>query len=164
MNASESGALPTDATAGPTAPQVGDAATPFRFYDNRQKYLAFVNTCNEKAAVTRRVGQELAQVRPSPPALRIFDAGMGDATVLSRVMRSAHKQFPTVPLLAVAKEISLEDVRLGLEKMPDRFRLSLGASCLVRRRRDQTGDLLGMVLMCFRCFRDLRLQLGQQSQ
>jgi hypothetical protein len=26
-----------------------------------------------------------------------------------------------VPLLAVAKEISLEDVRLGLEKMPDRF-------------------------------------------
>src|ERR1700730_6516839 len=121
MNASESGALPTDATAGPTAPQVGDAATPFRFYDNRQKYLAFVNTCNEKAAVTRRVGQELAQVRPSPPALRILDAGMGDATVLSRVMRSAHKQFPTVPLLAVAKEISLEDVRLGLEKMPDRF-------------------------------------------
>ena len=27
-------------------------AEPFRFYDNRQKYLAFVNTCNEKA--TRR--------------------------------------------------------------------------------------------------------------
>ena len=26
-----------------------------------------------------------------------------------------------MPLLAVAKEISLEDVRLGLEKMPDRF-------------------------------------------
>ncbi len=46
---------------------------------------------------------------------------MGDATVLSRVMSSAHRYFPTVPLLAVAKEISLEDVRLGLEKMPDRF-------------------------------------------
>jgi hypothetical protein len=120
-NASESGGVATDAIAAPTAPPVGGAATAFRFYDNRQKYLAFVNTCNEKAAVTRRVGHELAQVRPSPPALRIFDAGMGDATVLSRVMRSAHKQFPTVPLLAVAKEISLEDVRLGLEKMPDRF-------------------------------------------
>jgi hypothetical protein len=36
-------------------------------------------------------------------------------------MRNAHHAFPTVPLLAVAKEISLEDVRLGLEKMPDRF-------------------------------------------
>jgi hypothetical protein len=36
-------------------------------------------------------------------------------------MRSTHRAFPTVPLLAVAKEISLEDVRSGLEKMPDRF-------------------------------------------
>ena len=107
-----------------SAPEAGPASqesTPFRFYDNRQKYLAFVNTCNEKTAVARRAYQELTHVRPSPPALRIFDAGMGDATVLSRLMRSTHRLFPTVPLLAVAKEISLEDVRLGLEKMPDRF-------------------------------------------
>src|SRR6478672_5411677 len=95
--------------------------TPFRFYDNRQKYLAFVNTCNEKAVLAARAARELAHVRPSPPALQIFDAGMGDGTVLSRLMGSVHRNFPTVPLLAVAKEISLEDVRLGLEKMPDRF-------------------------------------------
>ncbi|MGH8261526.1 MAG: hypothetical protein ACREUG_17740, partial [Steroidobacteraceae bacterium] len=94
---------------------------PFRFYDNRQKYLAFVNTCNEKSAVARRAIQELAHVRPSPPAIRVFDAGMGDATVLARVMRGLHRIFPTVPMSMVAKEISLEDVRLGLEKMPDRF-------------------------------------------
>jgi hypothetical protein len=97
------------------------SSTPFRFYDNRQKYLAFVNTCNEKSAVARRATQELQHIRPMPPALRIFDAGMGDATVLSRLMRSVHRTFPTVPLMVVAKEISLEDVRLGLEKMPDRF-------------------------------------------
>ncbi|MEJ0035449.1 MAG: hypothetical protein WDO68_05130 [Gammaproteobacteria bacterium] len=106
-------------TAGSTA--VDSPSPPFRFYDNRQKYLSFVSTCNEKAAIARRVAQELTHIRPSPPALRIFDAGMGDATVLSRIMRSTHRSFPTVPLLAVAKEISLEDVRLGLEKMPDRF-------------------------------------------
>jgi hypothetical protein len=41
--------------------------------------------------------------------------------VLARLMRSTHRAFPNVPLLVVAKEISLEDVRLGLEKMPDRF-------------------------------------------
>jgi hypothetical protein len=98
-----------------------DVSTPFRFYDNRQKYLAFVNTCNEKSAVAQRAALELKHVRPIPPALRIFDAGMGDATVLARILRHAHAQFPTVPVLAVAKEISLEDVRLGLEKMPDRF-------------------------------------------
>jgi hypothetical protein len=100
---------------------VASASPPFRFYDNRQKYLAFVNTCNEKSAVARRAAKELDHIEPTPPAIRIFDAGMGDATVLARLMRSTHRAFPTVPLLAVAKEISLEDVRLGLEKMPDRF-------------------------------------------
>jgi hypothetical protein len=99
----------------------GDAPTPFRFYDNRQKYLAFVNTCNEKSTVARRASLELRHVRPRPPALRIFDAGMGDGTVLAGLLRHAHARFPTVPMVAVAKEISLEDVRLGLDKMPDRF-------------------------------------------
>ena len=94
---------------------------PFRFYDNRQKYLAFVNTCNEKSAVARRVARELANIAPTPPGMRIFDAGMGDGTVITRLMRSTHREFPTVPLLVIAKEISLEDVRLGLEKLPDRF-------------------------------------------
>jgi hypothetical protein len=95
--------------------------TPFRFYDNRQKYLAFVNTCNEKSAVARRASDEFKHIKPTPPAIRLFDAGMGDATVLARLMRSVHQQFPIVPMLVVAKEISLEDVRLGLEKLPDRF-------------------------------------------
>jgi hypothetical protein len=99
----------------------GEQPTPFRFYDNRQKYLAFVNTCNEKSAVAQRAAHELKLVQATPPALRIFDAGMGDATVLSKLMRSAHRQAPTIPQLVVAKEISLEDVRLGLDKMPDRF-------------------------------------------
>jgi hypothetical protein len=94
---------------------------PFRFYDNRQKYLAFVNTCNEKWQVARRVIQELMHLRPEPPSLRIFDAGMGDGTVLSHTMRAVHQQFPTLPVYVVGKEISLEDIRLSLEKLPDRF-------------------------------------------
>lgn len=105
-------------------PPIADAvaaAMPLRFYDNRQKYLAFVHSCNEKSAVAGRAAAELPHLRPMPPALRLFDAGMGDATVLSRLMRGIHRRWPTVPLLVVAKEISLEDVRLGLEKMPDRF-------------------------------------------
>jgi hypothetical protein len=93
----------------------------FRFYDNRQKYLMFVNTCSEKWAVADRVGMELAHIHPRPPALRVFDAGMGDGTVITRVMRNMHRRFPTVPFYMVGKEISLEDVRLTLEKMPDRF-------------------------------------------
>jgi hypothetical protein len=110
-----------DAAAPRKAPAATAASPPFRFYDNRQKYLAFVTTCNEKSAIAHRAAHEVTLLRPTPPAIRIFDAGMGDGTVLSRLMRNTHRAFPTVPMMVVAKEISLEDVRLGLEKMPDRF-------------------------------------------
>ena len=93
----------------------------FRFFDNRQKYLLFVNTCSEKEVVARRVGLELAHIHPRPPAVRLFDAGMGDGTVLAGVMREMHRRFPTVPFHIVGKEISLEDIRLTLQKMADRF-------------------------------------------
>jgi hypothetical protein len=94
---------------------------PFRFYDNRQKYLAFINTCNEKWVIAERASRELAHVKPTPPAVRLFDAGMGDGTILANVMRAMHQRFSTLPFYIVGKEISLEDIRLSLEKLPDRF-------------------------------------------
>ena len=93
----------------------------FRFFDNRQKYLLFVNTCSEKWVIAHRIGQELANLHPRPPALRLFDAGVGDGTVLVRVLRSMHERFPTVPFYVIGKEISLEDIRLTLQKVADRF-------------------------------------------
>ena len=93
----------------------------FRFFDNRQKYLLFVNTCSEKWEVANRVSQEIAYIHPRPPAVRIFDAGVGDGTILSRVLRAMHARYTNMPFYVVGKEISLEDVRLTLEKMPDRF-------------------------------------------
>jgi hypothetical protein len=93
----------------------------FRFFDNRQKYLLFVNTCSEKWVVAHRVALELANIHPRPPAVRLFDAGVGDGTVLLRVLRAMHDRFPTMPFYVVGKEISLEDVRLAMQKMSDRF-------------------------------------------
>jgi hypothetical protein len=93
----------------------------FRFFDNREKYLLFVSTCNEKQIIAERVAMDIHYLLPQPPALRVFDAGMGDATVLSRLMKRLHRQFPTVPFLIVGKEISQEDLRIGLEKMSDRL-------------------------------------------
>jgi hypothetical protein len=104
-----------------SAPAEGAPSRNFRFFDNRQKYLLFVNTCSEKEVVARRVGMELAHLHPEPPAVRLFDAGMGDGTVLTRVMREMHRRFPTLPFYVVGKEISLEDTRLCLDKMADRF-------------------------------------------
>jgi hypothetical protein len=112
------------AVAPPVAPATSPGEDPqrnFRFFDNRQKYLLFVNTCSEKWETANRVGLELANIHPRPPAVRVFDAGVGDGTVLSRVMRSMHDRFPTMPFYIVGKEISLEDIRLTLQKMSDRF-------------------------------------------
>lgn len=93
----------------------------FRFFDNREKYLLFVTTTSEKWVVAEHVGMELNHIQPSPPDFRLFDAGMGDGTVLMRVMQNLHRRFPTVPFLIVAKETSMEDARLGLNKLPERF-------------------------------------------
>lgn len=93
----------------------------FRFFENRQKYLLFVHTCSEKRVIAERVVLELSSIHPRPPALRVFDAGVGDGTVLARVMRSMHSRFPHMPFYMAGKEISLEDVRLTLDKVPDRL-------------------------------------------
>jgi hypothetical protein len=108
-------ALPATTGNGP------DPQRNFRFFDNRQKYLLFVNTCSEKWVVAHRVSLELANIHPRPPALRLFDAGVGDGTVLLRAMRAMHDRFPHTPFYVVGKEISLEDVRLAMQKMSDRF-------------------------------------------
>lgn len=120
---------PLDGTAGATRPVPPSPPAPpelppdqnFRFFDNRQKYLMFVNTCSEKWVVASRVNLELGSIHPRPPAVRVFDAGVGDGTILTRVMRAMHKRFTWMPHYIVGKEISLEDIRLTLEKMPDRF-------------------------------------------
>lgn len=120
--------LPEQEATPPTAPadplpatNQGEAAKNFRFFDNRQKYLLFVNTCSEKWVVANRVALELANIHPKPPAVKLFDAGVGDGTVLTRIMRAMHARFPTMPHFIVGKEISLEDIRLTVGKMSDRF-------------------------------------------
>jgi len=113
-------ARPRTAEVAPSPVDVGPRRN-FRFFDNRQKYLLFVTTCGEKSVIAGRVAEELANIKPRPPALRLFDAGMGDGTVLARVMRAMHARFATLPFYIVGKEISLEDIRLSLDKLPDRF-------------------------------------------
>jgi hypothetical protein len=111
--------LPGAPSAVPAPPE--EPKRNFRFFDNRQKYLLFVNTCSEKWEVAHRVSEELSLLHPHPPAVRLFDAGVGDGSVLTRVMRAMHDRFTHMPFYVVGKEISLEDVRLTLQKMADRF-------------------------------------------
>jgi len=92
-----------------------------RFFDSRAAYLLFSTATNEKPVVATRIGEELDRIGPGPAALRILDAGMGDATVLTQLMRRLHQEFTHVPWLVVGKEISIEDLRLSLDKLADRF-------------------------------------------
>jgi hypothetical protein len=92
-----------------------------RFFDTRAAYTMFVNATDEKSVVADRVGAELDYIVVSHPGLRVFDAGMGDGALLTHLMRRMHQRFPFIPWLVVAKEISIEDVRQALARLPDRF-------------------------------------------
>lgn len=94
---------------------------PARFFDTRAAYMLFATATSEKSAVAERVGRELGHLQPRPPGLRVFDAGMGDASVLTQVMREMHQVFPHIPWTVVGKEISLEDVRQAVSRLPDRL-------------------------------------------
>src|SRR5256885_7209692 len=102
-------------------PEKPDPRGNSRFFENRQRSLLFVHACSEKRVIAERVALELSSLHPRPPALRVFDAGVGDGTVLARVMRAMHQRFPHMPFYVAGKELSLEDVRLTLDKVPDRL-------------------------------------------
>ena len=53
--------------------------------------------------------------------IRVLDAGTGDGTIFSNMIKSFHKYHPYTSLLITGKEISYEDLKNTIEKMPDRF-------------------------------------------
>ena len=53
----------------------------FRFYDSRQKYLLFVTTTNEKNKIAESIQPIISSLKPKQPALKIFDAGLGDGSL-----------------------------------------------------------------------------------
>lgn len=91
------------------------------YHDARQKYHLFANTCNEKWVIAERCYDAISDIDIKPPALRIFDASLGNGIVIARVLRALHNQHPNIPLLVVAKERGLEDLRNSLGRMADRF-------------------------------------------
>ena len=92
-----------------------------RFFDTRAAYTMFVNATDEKKTVADRLARDVEALQVSQPALRIFDAGMGDASVLDHLLQRVHCTMPHIPWMVVAKEISIEDLRQALMKLPDRF-------------------------------------------
>jgi len=92
-----------------------------RFSNNREKYLLFTTTCSESRATAKRVGEEFRFLNPQPPALRIYQAGSGEGTLLNRILRQMHSQWPTLPYLVVVRELNPDFLRLAVRNIADRF-------------------------------------------
>lgn len=103
----------------------GEARSRYRFelplYDRHEKYRMFVSMTSEKQAIADRAVEELAETQPAPPAIRMFDGGAGEGSVLARVLRSMHSRYPWLPFYVVAKENDARNVSLLLQKMADRL-------------------------------------------
>ena len=80
-----------------------------------------VGIFRRKNIIAEKISTQIKKIKPKKPSLNILDAGLGDGTLLMNVLRGCHREFPTIPFLVYGKEISMEDVRLGIEKLPDRF-------------------------------------------
>ena len=92
-----------------------------RFFDDRLKYLSFIQNTGEKKAISEKIFSHIANLSDNKSYLRILDAGTGDGTIFSNIIKSFHKYHPYSSLLITGKEISYEDLKNTLEKMPDRF-------------------------------------------
>ena len=92
-----------------------------RFFDDRLKYLSFIQNTEEKKAISEKIFAYVAGLSENKSYLRILDAGTGDGTIFSNIIKSFHKHHPYTSLLITGKEISYEDLKNTLEKMPDRF-------------------------------------------
>ena len=92
-----------------------------RFFDDRLKYLSFIQNTSEKKAISQKLYPHVADLSQNKSYLRILDAGTGDGTIKSNVIKSFHRYHPYTSLLITGKEISYEDLKNTLEKMPDRF-------------------------------------------
>ena len=92
-----------------------------RFFDDRLKYLSFIQNTGEKKAISEQIYSHIAGLSENKSYLRILDAGTGDGTIYSNIIKSFHRYHPYASLLITGKEISYEDLKNTLEKMPDRF-------------------------------------------
>ena len=75
----------------------------FRFFDNRQKYLLFVTTTNEKNVIADNIHPYIKKIKPTKPALKIFDAGMGDGSLIDECDETIPSRTPKYTSFGINK-------------------------------------------------------------
>lgn len=91
------------------------------YHEEREKRMVFTNSCNEKWVIADRALQATNDIKVSQPGFRIFESNLGEGRTLARLLRGLHKTHPTIPFLVVAKKHGLDDLRVSMGNMIDRF-------------------------------------------
>ena len=91
------------------------------FFDDRMKYQAFIQNTNEKIKFCESIFSHIQNINKKKTYVKILDAGTGDGTIASHVMKAFHKCHPNTLLFFTGKEVSHQDVTNTLEKLSDRF-------------------------------------------
>mgnify|MGYP005740879047 FL=1 len=70
-----------------------------RFFDDRLKYLSFIQNTSEKKIISTEIYPHIARLSQNKSYLRILDAGTGDGTIISNVIKSFHRYHAYTCLL-----------------------------------------------------------------
>ena len=62
-----------------------------RFFDDRLKYLSFIQNTGEKKAISEKIYPYISRLSQNKSYLRILDAGTGDGTINANIIKSFHK-------------------------------------------------------------------------
>ena len=73
-----------------------------RFFDDRLKYLSFIQNTGEKKAISEKIYPYIRNLTQNKSYLRILDAGTGDGTIKSNIIKSFHRYHPYI--------ISMDDI------------------------------------------------------
>lgn len=101
------------------------APAPPAFVDARTRYTSFCASTTEKAVlgdvVTEIAVQQSSIARRKASALRILDAGLGDGAVACQALAGIYSADGEMPIVLLAKEVCLDDVRAAACAMAERL-------------------------------------------
>ena len=59
-----------------------------RFFDDRLKYLSFIQNTGEKKSISEKIYPFISKLSQNKSYLRILDAGTGDGTIITNVIKA----------------------------------------------------------------------------
>ena len=92
-----------------------------RFFDDRLKYLSFIQNTGEKKAISEKLYPHIASLPNNKSYLKILDAGTGDGTIFTNLIKGFHRYHPYSSLLMAGKEVSFEDLKNRIRELSAKY-------------------------------------------